>query len=133
VERLPASQPASLHKARQQPQGCNQDTFVLPDSFLLPCVCPSLQVGVNYDPMIAKVITSGPDRATALASLHTALQQLQARWPGAGHLLLPLAPAVPALSALPCPNKLRCCLAISDPLRLHLPCRSAACPPTVSS
>lgn len=34
-------------------------------------------VGVNYDPMIAKVICTGPDRATALASLHNALQQLQ--------------------------------------------------------
>ncbi|KAL3134741.1 hypothetical protein ABBQ32_007741 [Trebouxia sp. C0010 RCD-2024] len=34
-------------------------------------------VGVNYDPMIAKVITSGPDRQTALARLHTALSELQ--------------------------------------------------------
>ena len=36
-----------------------------------------VQVGVNYDPMIAKVVCSGPDRASALASLHGALQQLQ--------------------------------------------------------
>lgn len=34
-------------------------------------------VGVNYDPMIAKVITSGPDRQTALTRLHTALSELQ--------------------------------------------------------
>ncbi|KAL4853752.1 Methylcrotonoyl-CoA carboxylase subunit alpha [Chlorella vulgaris] len=34
-------------------------------------------VGVNYDPMIAKLICTGPDRAAALSSLHSALQQLQ--------------------------------------------------------
>ena len=39
-----------------------------------------LQVGVNYDPMIAKVITSGPDRQTALTRLHTALSELQVSW-----------------------------------------------------
>lgn len=43
-----------------------------------------MQVGVNYDPMIAKVITSGPDRQTALARLHTALSELQVH----GHLFL---------------------------------------------
>lgn len=37
------------------------------------------QVGVHYDPMIAKLVARGPDRATALARLHTALSQLQAR------------------------------------------------------
>ena len=37
------------------------------------------QVGVNYDPMIAKVIARGPDRHTALARLHTALSDLQVR------------------------------------------------------
>lgn len=35
------------------------------------------QVGVHYDPMIAKVIAKGPDRQTALTRLHTALSQLQ--------------------------------------------------------
>jgi hypothetical protein len=35
------------------------------------------QVGVNYDPMVAKVIARGPDRHTALARLHTALSDLQ--------------------------------------------------------
>ena len=35
------------------------------------------QVGVNYDPMIAKVIARGPDRNTALARLHRALSDLQ--------------------------------------------------------
>lgn len=35
------------------------------------------QVGVHYDPMIAKVITRGPDRQTALDSLHAALSELQ--------------------------------------------------------
>ncbi|CAL8464529.1 g4064 [Coccomyxa elongata] len=35
------------------------------------------QVGVHYDPMIAKLITKGPDRQTALDNLHTALSQLQ--------------------------------------------------------
>ncbi|KAL0045925.1 hypothetical protein WJX82_008659 [Trebouxia sp. C0006] len=34
-------------------------------------------VGVNYDPMIAKVIARGPDRSTALARLHAALSDLQ--------------------------------------------------------
>ena len=37
------------------------------------------QVGVNYDPMIAKVIARGADRNTALARLHTALSDLQVR------------------------------------------------------
>ena len=32
-----------------------------------------MQVGVSYDPMIAKVIAWGPDRITALSRLHTAL------------------------------------------------------------
>ena len=36
-----------------------------------------MQVGVNYDPMIAKVIARGPDRSTALSRLHTALSDLQ--------------------------------------------------------
>ncbi|PSC74742.1 Methylcrotonoyl-carboxylase subunit mitochondrial [Micractinium conductrix] len=34
-------------------------------------------VGVSYDPMIAKLVCHAPDRATALARLHTALAQLQ--------------------------------------------------------
>lgn len=34
-------------------------------------------VGVNYDPMIAKVIATGADRASALHALHAALSQLQ--------------------------------------------------------
>lgn len=36
-----------------------------------------VQVGVNYDPMIAKLVVHGPDRPAALASLHGALQELQ--------------------------------------------------------
>ena len=36
-----------------------------------------LQVGLNYDPMIAKVISHGPDRLSALQTLDTALSQLQ--------------------------------------------------------
>ncbi|CAL5220654.1 g2699 [Coccomyxa viridis] len=35
------------------------------------------QVGVNYDPMIAKVIARGPDRQSALRTMHTALSELQ--------------------------------------------------------
>ncbi len=38
---------------------------------------PMLQVGLNYDPMIAKVISHGPDRVSALQTLDTALSQLQ--------------------------------------------------------
>ncbi len=38
-----------------------------------------LQVGVNYDPMIAKVIARGPDRQSALRTMHTALSELQVR------------------------------------------------------
>lgn len=47
---------------------------------IVPCVPRAPfppQVGVNYDPMIAKLISTGPDRAAALSSLHSALQQLQ--------------------------------------------------------
>lgn len=40
---------------------------------------PALQVGTLYDPMVAKLVASGPDRAAALARLHTALGQLQVR------------------------------------------------------
>jgi 3-methylcrotonyl-CoA carboxylase alpha subunit len=35
------------------------------------------QVGTAYDPMLAKVIAAGPDRATALARLHRALGELE--------------------------------------------------------
>ena len=38
-----------------------------------------VQVGVNYDPMIAKVIARGPDRQSALRKMHTALSELQVR------------------------------------------------------
>ena len=34
-------------------------------------------IGINYDPMIAKLIVHGPDRATAVARLAHALQQYQ--------------------------------------------------------
>ena len=36
-----------------------------------------MQVGVNYDPMIAKVIARGPDRQSALRKMYTALSELQ--------------------------------------------------------
>jgi len=42
----------------------------------LPCM---LQVGTLYDPMVAKLVCHGPDRASALARLHAALGQLQVR------------------------------------------------------
>lgn len=32
---------------------------------------------MHYDPMIAKLITKGPDRQTALDNLHAALSELQ--------------------------------------------------------
>lgn len=35
------------------------------------------EVGVHYDPMIAKVIAGGRDRAAALQNLNKALQELQ--------------------------------------------------------
>lgn len=37
------------------------------------------QVGTLYDPMVAKLVCHGPDRASALARLHAALGQLQVR------------------------------------------------------
>ncbi len=37
----------------------------------------NVQVGVNYDPMIAKVIARGPDRQSALRKMYTALSELQ--------------------------------------------------------
>lgn len=46
------------------------------------CLCPLPQgdaVGTFYDPMIAKLVTHGPDRATALAALVEALKQTQVR------------------------------------------------------
>lgn len=36
-------------------------------------------VGTHYDPMIAKIISHGPDRAAALAALRHALAETQAR------------------------------------------------------
>lgn len=36
-----------------------------------------MQVGANYDPLIAKVIAGGPDRETALGTLSSCLSQLQ--------------------------------------------------------
>lgn len=38
-----------------------------------------MQVGVNYDPMIAKVIARGPDRQSALRRISAALSELQVR------------------------------------------------------
>lgn len=35
------------------------------------------QVGINYDPMIAKIITWGPDRVSALTALRAALANTQ--------------------------------------------------------
>ena len=35
------------------------------------------QVSVHYDPMLAKIITHGPDRASALSALHRALAETQ--------------------------------------------------------
>lgn len=46
-------------------------------SLLKSCSLRFLQVGVNYDPMIAKLVVHGPDRPAALASMHSALQELQ--------------------------------------------------------
>lgn len=37
---------------------------------------PHLQVGVYYDPMIAKVLATGPDRDAALATLRSALREM---------------------------------------------------------
>ena len=39
----------------------------------------AVQVGVDYDPMIAKVIATGADRTAALASLRKVLGELQVR------------------------------------------------------
>ena len=39
------------------------------------------QVGGHYDPMIAKVLARGPDRAAALAALHGVLTELEVRVP----------------------------------------------------
>lgn len=36
-------------------------------------------VGTNYDPMIAKIVSWGPDRNSALAGLHKAMSQTQVR------------------------------------------------------
>lgn len=50
-----------------------------------------LQVGVNYDPMIAKVVTHAEDRAAALRAMHAALGGLQVGAPNtrlAARLLL---------------------------------------------
>lgn len=38
---------------------------------------PPLQVGVHYDPMIAKLIVHGPTREAALRTLHAALGETQ--------------------------------------------------------
>ena len=56
-----------------------------------------MQVGVNYDPMIAKVIARGPDRQSALHKMHTALSELQVRSTSAcRHLCCPCsAPVMP--------------------------------------
>ena len=42
-----------------------------------PSLHPAPQVGVHYDPMIAKVVAHAADRPSALRTLHAALGQLQ--------------------------------------------------------
>jgi 3-methylcrotonyl-CoA carboxylase alpha subunit len=58
-----------LEKEKENLNGC----IVRVDSG----VCQGDTVGVNYDPMIAKIIVKGPDRATALAGIRSALGALQ--------------------------------------------------------
>lgn len=56
-------------------QGLPPGTYVRVDSG----VREGDQVGTNYDPMIAKIITWGPDRNTALEAMRIALAKTQVR------------------------------------------------------
>ena len=40
------------------------------------CMYDGLEVGLNYDPMLAKIIVWGPDRGTAIARMRRALEEL---------------------------------------------------------
>ena len=53
-------------------------------------------IGINYDPMIAKLVVHGPDRATALARLRYALRQYQILGPSTNLDFLGRLVALPA-------------------------------------
>lgn len=46
------------------------------------------EVGTNYDPMIAKLVVTGDDRASALAALRSALAATQVRVLGSAQTLM---------------------------------------------
>ncbi|HUV21777.1 MAG TPA: biotin carboxylase N-terminal domain-containing protein [Gammaproteobacteria bacterium] len=56
-------------------------------------------IGINYDPMIAKLVVHGPDRATALARLNYALRQYQILGPSTNLDFLRRLVALPAFRA----------------------------------
>ena len=56
-------------------------------------------IGINYDPMIAKLVVHGPDRATALARLNYALRQYQILGPSTNLDFLGRLVALPAFRA----------------------------------
>jgi len=99
--RVAAGQPLPLQQAQIEMQGHAFEARIYAESpqrdfmpaagriqFLqLPVISPEVRVdtgvrcgdtiGINYDPMIAKLIVHGPDRSTALARLAHALRQFQ--------------------------------------------------------
>jgi 3-methylcrotonyl-CoA carboxylase alpha subunit len=99
--RVAAGQPLPLQQAQIEMQGHAFEARIYAESpqrdfmpaagrirFLqLPLISPQVRVdtgvrcgdtiGINYDPMIAKLIVHGPDRSTALARLAHALRQFQ--------------------------------------------------------
>ena len=121
--RVAAGQPLPLQQAQIEMQGHAFEARIYAESpqrdfmpaagrirFLqLPQVSPEVRVdtgvrcgdtiGINYDPMIAKLIVHGPDRSTALARLAHALRQFQILGPSTNLDFLGRLVAMPAFRA----------------------------------
>jgi len=121
--RVAAGQPLPLQQAQIEMQGHAFEARIYAESpqrdfmpaagrirFLqLPLISPQVRVdtgvrcgdtiGINYDPMIAKLIVHGPDRSTALARLAHALRQFQILGPSTNLDFLGRLVAMPAFRA----------------------------------
>lgn len=71
--------PTSAHHHPSSLLAPTELTFPLVITWVVTNANPQPQVGINYDPMIAKLIVWGEDRGAALRALTSALAETQVR------------------------------------------------------